>query len=94
MAHNAVVLGVSPDGVESHQKFREKFDLPFTLLVDDDHTICEAYGTWVEKTNFGKTYMGVLRSHFIIDEAGIVVDAAYNVKADASPEDALARLGG
>jgi len=88
-----VVLGVSPDGLESHQKFREKYDLPFTLLVDADHSISEMYGTWTEKTNFGRTYMGIVRSHFVIDEAGILVAAAYNVKADTSPENALASLG-
>jgi peroxiredoxin Q/BCP len=89
---NAIVLGVSPDGQESHQKFREKYDLPFTLLVDADHTISELYGTWQEKTNFGKTYMGIVRSHFVIDEKGMLVDVSYNVKPDASPEAALAAL--
>jgi peroxiredoxin Q/BCP len=65
---NAVVLGVSPDGVKSHQQFKTKFDLPFTLLVDEDHAIAEAYGAWGEKSNYGKTYMGIIRSHFVIDE--------------------------
>lgn len=90
---NAVVLGVSPDGVESHQRFKSKFDLPFSLLVDEDHSIAEMYGAWGEKTNYGKTYMGVIRSHFVIDEKGVVLDAVYNVKADASPEAALIALG-
>src|SRR6476646_10053029 len=62
---NAVVLGVSPDGVKSHQQFKTKFNLPFTLLVDEDHAISEAYGVWGEKSNYGKTYMGIVRSHFI-----------------------------
>ena len=65
---NAVVLGVSPDNAQSHQKFKTKFNLPFTLLVDEDHAIAEAYGVWGEKTNYGKTYMGIIRSHFVIDE--------------------------
>ena len=78
--------------MESHQKFREKYDLPFTLLVDADHSISEMYGTWQEKTNYGKTYMGIVRSHFVIDETGVLVDVSYNVKADVSPEAALAAL--
>ncbi len=78
--------------MESHQKFKEKYDLPFTLLVDADHSITEMYGAWGEKTNYGKTYMGVIRSHFVIDEKGVLVNVSYNVKADASPEDALAAL--
>jgi len=90
---NAVVLGVSPDGVESHQMFKEKYSLPFTLLVDADHNISEMYGVWVEKTNFGKTYMGIARSHFVIDETGVLVNVSYDVKADVSPESALTALG-
>ena len=90
---NAVVLGVSPDGVASHQKFKTKYNLPFTLLVDEDHAITEAYGAWGEKTNFGKTYMGVIRSQVVIDENGKVIDTKYNVKADASYDEALAALG-
>jgi peroxiredoxin Q/BCP len=90
---NAVVLGVSPDGVKSHQKFKTKFDLPFTLLVDQDHAISEAYGVWGEKSNYGKTYMGIIRSHFVIDEAGKVIDAQVNIKPVDSVEKALAALG-
>lgn len=91
---NAVVLGVSPDGQASHQKFKVKFNLPFTLLVDEDHAIAEAYDVWREKTNYGKTYMGIVRSHFVIDEAGKIVSVHYNVKADASLPEALTVLGG
>ena len=90
---NAVVLGVSPDGVTSHQKFKTKFDLPFTLLVDEDHAISEAYGVWQEKTNYGKTYMGIIRSHFIIDEQGNIADAQIKVSPTESVERALAALG-
>ena len=90
---NAVVLGVSPDGVKSHQKFKTKFDLPFTLIVDEDHTIAEAYGVWVEKSMYGKKYMGVERSHFVIDEQGVLVDAQVKVKPDDSVAKALAALG-
>ena len=91
-AHNAVVLGVSPDDVGSHQKFKTKFHLPFPLLVDEDHAIAEAYGVWAEKTNFGKKYMGIVRSHFVIDENGKIVDTQYNVKADESLTEAMEAL--
>jgi peroxiredoxin Q/BCP len=90
---NAVVLGVSPDGQKSHAKFRSKYNLPFTLLVDEDHAICEAYGVWVEKSMYGKQYMGVERSHFVIDENGIIVEAAVKVKPEESVSRAIAALG-
>ena len=90
---NAVVLGVSPDGVKSHQKFKTKFDLPFTLLVDSDHQIAEAYGVWNEKSMYGKTYMGITRSHFVIDEQGRIADAQVKVSPAESVERALAALG-
>jgi thioredoxin-dependent peroxiredoxin len=89
---NAVVLGVSPDGEESHQKFKSKYNLPFTLLVDEDHTIAEAYGVWGEKTNYGRKYMGIIRSHFVIDENGNIVDTHYQVKPDQSLPEALKAL--
>ena len=89
---NAVVLGVSPDGVESHQKFKVKFNLPFTLLVDEDHAITEAYGAWGEKNNFGKKSMGVIRSQVIIDEEGKVIDTDYNINANNSYGEAMTAL--
>jgi peroxiredoxin Q/BCP len=89
---NAVVLGVSPDGMSSHQKFKAKFELPFTLLVDEDHAIAERYGVWGEKSNYGKTYMGILRSHFVIDEEGKIVDAYVKVSPSDSVELALKAL--
>jgi thioredoxin-dependent peroxiredoxin len=89
---NAVVLGVSPDDETSHVKFKSKYDLPFTLLVDSDHSIAEAYGVWGEKNNYGKKYMGITRSNFVIDENGKVLKTMYNVKADASAEQSLAAL--
>jgi peroxiredoxin Q/BCP len=82
---DAVVLGVSPDGQASHQKFKTKFDLPFTLLVDDDHSIAEQYGVWGEKKMYGKTYMGIIRSHFVIDADGKI----SNVQIKVSPEDSV-----
>jgi thioredoxin-dependent peroxiredoxin len=84
---NAVVLGVSPDGEEAHRKFKTKFDLPFTLLVDTDHAIAEAYGVWGERSMYGKTFMGILRSHFVIDEQGRIADAQVKV----SPTDSVQR---
>ena len=89
---NAVVLGISPDDQKSHQKFKMKFNLPFTLLVDEDHAITDAYGAWGEKTNFGKTSMGVIRSQVVIDENGKVVATKYNVKPDESVPNALDAL--
>ena len=81
---NAVVLGVSPDTAKSHQSFRSKYDLPFPLLIDTDKKIAEAYDVWREKSMYGRKYMGILRSHFVIDEQGKIADAQYNVKASES----------
>jgi len=89
---NAVVLGVSPDGVASHQKFKEKQQLPFTLVVDEGHTIAEAYGVWGEKSMYGKKYMGVVRSHFVIDEKGKIADAQVKVSPTDSVKLALQTL--
>jgi peroxiredoxin Q/BCP len=90
--HNGVVLGVSPDSVASHQKFKTKHDLPFTLLVDQDHAIAELYGVWGEKSMYGRKYMGILRSHFVIDEEGRIVDARVKVRPADSPKLALQAL--
>ena len=76
----AVVLGVSPDPVSSHQKFRDKYSLNFPLLSDQDHQVSEAYGVWKEKSMYGRKYWGIERSTFIIDENGVVVDVWRKVK--------------
>ncbi len=89
---DAVVLGVSPDGQASHQKFKTKYDLPFTLLVDQDHAIAELYGVWGEKSMYGKTYMGILRSHFVIDADGKIVDVRVKVSPTDSVQLALEHL--
>jgi peroxiredoxin Q/BCP len=89
---NAVVLGVSPDGVTSHQKFRSKYDLPFTLLVDPEHELAELYGAWGEKSMYGKKYMGIIRSQFVIDEKGIILDAQYKISPKKSLGAALEKL--
>jgi peroxiredoxin Q/BCP len=91
---NAVVLGVSPDSVKSHQKFRAKYDLPFPLLLDPDHKIAEAYNVWREKSMYGRKYMGIVRSHFVIDEQGKIADVQYNVKASDSAKLSMATLAG
>lgn len=78
----ADVWGVSPDGASSHRKFREKFDLPFTLLSDVDHDVANRYGAWAEKTNYGKTYMGIVRSSYLIDPEGRIARAWPKVRAD------------
>jgi len=88
----AVVLGVSPDGVASHRKFRADFELPFTLLADPDHKTAENYGVWIEKSRYGRTYMGIRRSTFVIGPDGTVVRAMYDVKPATHAEDVLAVL--
>jgi peroxiredoxin Q/BCP len=88
----ATVLGVSPDSVESHAKFRDKYALGFRLLSDPDHAVAEAFGAWGEKKNYGKTSLGIIRSAFVIDETGTIVQAKYNVKPDATAPGALAAL--
>ena len=92
-AKNAVVLGVSPDSAKSHTNFKTKFDLPFPLLVDSDHAIAEKYDVWREKSMYGRKYMGILRSHFVIDEQGKIADAQVKVSPTESVERALAALG-
>jgi peroxiredoxin Q/BCP len=89
---DAVVFGISPDGVNSHVKFRTKFDLPFRLLADEDHKVAELYGVWGEKNNYGKTYFGIIRSHFVVDAEGKIADVQYGVSAEDSVANALATL--
>ncbi len=88
----AVVLGVSVDSGESHQKFRAKFGLPFFLLSDPDHKVLEAYGAWGEKTSFGKTSMGTLRTTYVIDEAGRIAHVFASVKPEGHAQEVLAVL--
>jgi thioredoxin-dependent peroxiredoxin len=78
----ATILGISPDSPESHAKFAKKFELPFTLLPDADKKVCEAYGVWKEKSMYGKKYMGVERTTFVIDAKGIVRRVFPKVKVD------------
>ena len=88
----AVVLGVSPDDERSHVKFKQKYELPFALLADVDHTVAEDYGVWGEKSYAGKTFMGITRSTFVIAEDGTVKRAMHNVKPDGHADDVLKTL--
>lgn len=79
-ARNAVILGVSPDSVKSHDRFKAKHGLPFRLVSDPDHLIAESYGAWREKRLYGRRYMGVVRSTFVIDEEGTIQAVFDNVR--------------
>jgi len=89
-AAGAEVIGVSPDGVESHQKFRRKYDLAIKLAADADKAVAQAYGVWVEKSMYGRTYMGVERSTFLIDEKGRIARSWRKVKVPGHAEEVLA----
>ena len=82
VASDADVWGVSPDGATSHSRFKTKFSLPFTLLSDEDHAVATSYGAWTLKNNYGKQYMGILRSSFLIDPDGKIATVWPRVKAD------------
>jgi peroxiredoxin Q/BCP len=88
----ADVWGISPQGAASKRAFREKFDLPFTLLSDEDHAIADAYGAWQEKENYGKTYWGVVRSTFLIAPDGRIARVWPKVKAEGHADQVLAAL--
>ena len=88
----AVVLGVSKDSVASHQKFEQKYGLPFTILSDPDKEVIRMYDVWKEKVNYGKVTMGVVRTTYLIDENGIIVKAMDKVKAAENPAQMLGML--
>ena len=90
---DAVVLGVSPDGVNSHNKFIEKFKLPFILLADEAKEVCKAYGVWVKKSMYGKEYMGVARNTFIIGLGGKIEKIYEKVKPDGHNDEVIEYLG-
>lgn len=79
---DTVVLGISTDSVASHEKFIQKFDLPFPLLADEEHEVAEKYGVWVEKSNYGKKYMGIQRATFLIGKSGKIAAVWPKVKVD------------
>ena len=88
----AVVLGISKDSVASHKKFEEKYGLPFTILSDPELVAIQAYDVWQEKKNYGETYMGVVRTTYLIDEEGKIAKAFDKVKAADNPEQMLGEL--
>lgn len=88
----ADVWGVSPQGAASKRSFREKFGLPFTLLSDEDHRVADAYGTWVEKQNYGKTYWGTARATFLVDPDGRIARVWPKVRPEGHPDEVLAAL--
>jgi len=89
---NAIVIGVSPDGVASHDRFRDKYDLNFPLLSDPDHAVAEAYGAWGKKKMYGREYEGILRSTFVIDAEGRIERVYAKVKAADNPGQVLQDL--
>lgn len=89
---NAIILGVSPDSVKSHENFKAKQELNFSLISDTDKSICEAYGVWVEKSMYGKKYMGVERSTFIIDTEGNIKKIYRKVKVNGHVDTVIADL--
>jgi thioredoxin-dependent peroxiredoxin len=88
----ADVWGISPQGAKSKRAFREKFGLPFLLLADLDHAVADAYGSWVEKQNYGKSYMGVARRTFLVDPSGRIARTWAKVKPEGHAADVIAAL--
>jgi thioredoxin-dependent peroxiredoxin len=88
----AVVLGISPDDESSHVKFKQKYGLPFTLLADPEHRVADQYGVWAERSMYGKTYMGIERSTFVIDSEGNVARVLRRVKPDTHAQQVLEAL--
>jgi peroxiredoxin Q/BCP len=93
-AAGAVVLGVSPDSVKSHDGFKLRYNLPFFLLSDPDHRVAEMYGAWGEKKMYGKSYMGIIRTTFVIDEEGRIVKVFPKVRVKGHSQEVLAALAG
>lgn len=90
---NIVILGVSPDDVKAHGKFKNKFNLPFPLLADDEHKVCDLYGVWGPKKFMGKSYEGVLRTTFLIDGIGNIIKVFENVRPAQHSAEVLSALG-
>ncbi|HEY3411834.1 MAG TPA: thioredoxin-dependent thiol peroxidase [Armatimonadota bacterium] len=93
-AHGVAILGISPDTASKHSRFIGKYTLPFPLLADEDHSVCEAYGVWKEKVNYGKTYMGFERTTFLIDGDGVIRRVWPKVKVEGHVEAVLAAIEG
>ena len=92
LERGADVWGISPQGAASKRAFREKFGLPFTLLADVDHSVAEAYGSWVEKQNYGRTYWGTARTTFLVDPDGKIVRVWPKVKPEGHAAEVIAAL--
>ena len=90
----AVILGISPDQQEAHERFTAKYELPFTLLSDPDHAVAGVYGAWGEKKLYGKTFMGVLRTTYVINEEGVIESICLKVRPKGHAEQILQILGG
>lgn len=89
---NAKVYGVSKDSIKSHEKFAGKYELPFTLISDESGEMCAAFGTWVEKSMYGKKYMGIERATFLADDKGVIREIWRSVKAKGHAEEVLAAV--
>lgn len=87
LENNVVIIGISKDSVKSHDRFACKYELPFTLLSDESGEVCQAYGVWQEKKLYGKTYMGIVRTTFLIDEDGYIIKVMPKVKADVNAKE-------
>jgi len=92
-AAKAVILGISPDSVKSHAKFKAKYELPYTLLADEDQTVLQAYDVWKEKSMYGKKYMGVERTTFLIDPQGQIAKVFGKVKPAGHAAEVMAEIG-
>jgi peroxiredoxin Q/BCP len=90
---DTAVIGISPDAPAKQAKFDKKYTLGFPLLADEDHAVAEAYGVWVEKSMYGRKYMGILRSAFLVDEKGKLADVWYKVSPADTPKNLLAAIG-
>jgi thioredoxin-dependent peroxiredoxin len=91
---DTAVLGISPDAPSRQAKFDQKYGLGFPLLSDEDHQVAEAYDVWAEKKNYGRTYMGIVRSAFLVDENGQLANAWYKISPKDTPKNLLAALAG
>ncbi len=92
-ASKAVILGISPDSVKSHVKFKEKFELPYTLLSDEEKTVLQAYDVWKEKSMYGRKYMGVERTTFLIDPEGLIAKVFTKVTPAGHADEVMASIG-
>ncbi len=90
---DTAIVGISPDKPEKQAKFDQKYGLGFPLLADTEHAVAEAYGVWAEKKNYGKTYMGIVRSAFLVDEAGKLEQVWYKISPKDTPAKLLEALG-